>query len=80
MSEVKPTRLDPLDQEILKLIPDRLTFQEMAEQLNRPARSGIYRRVQKLVSAGLVTKDERKSRSRKLTDAGQRLLGQILNS
>lgn len=69
--------LDAVDQQILSLVALRFTYQEMADALHRPARSGIYRRVEKLISLGLVTKDPKKSRSRELTDAGRQVLDQI---
>lgn len=70
-------QLDEVDQKILGYIAERLTYQEMADELNRPARSGIFRRVTKLLLLGLVTKDPKKSRSRRLTEDGRRVLDQI---
>jgi len=71
-------QLDAVDQKILSFINDRLTYQEIADALTRSARSGIYSRVQKLIALELVTKSDRKSRSRRLTDEGKRVLDTLV--
>lgn len=70
-------QLDAVDEKILTYVRDRLTYQEMADGLDRSARSGLYRRVEKLIALKLVTKSERKSRSRRLTDEGKRILDSL---
>ena len=70
-------QLDAVDEKILTYVRDRLTYQEMADGLDRSARSGLYRRVEKLIALKLVTKSERKSRSRSLTDEGKTILDSL---
>ena len=67
-------KTDPIDLAILKMIVENLTFQEMADQLHFAARSAIFKRVNKLIRAGLVIKRKGKSRSRTLTNDGKQLL------
>ncbi len=58
------------------MIDDRLTYEEMAHYLGLRAKSGVFRRVQKLINMGLVDKTPLKSRSRRLTENGRRLLSE----
>jgi DNA-binding IclR family transcriptional regulator len=66
--------LDTRDLQILALIDRRLTHEEMAEELGLAAKSGIFRRVERMLHLGFITKDPRKSRSRRLTDNGRQVL------
>lgn len=70
--------LDETNIQILGFIRERHTYQEMADALSRSAKSGIYRRVRKLIDLGLVTKTPMKSRSRRLTEDGKRILDSVL--
>ncbi len=72
--------LDTRDLEILALTNRRLTHEEMAEELGLAAKSGIFRRVERLIVLGFITKDPRKSRSRRLTENGQSILDQLADS
>jgi len=69
--------IDAVDLSLLRMIQDHLTYQEMAEKVDRRARSGVYRRIERLIKLGLIEKKSLKSRSRRLTDAGQELLRRL---
>ncbi len=69
-----PPGVTEIDIKVLDMILDRLTYEEMSSKLGITAKSGMFRRVQKLIEMGLVTKDPLKSRSRRLTDNGRRIL------
>lgn len=67
-------RFTEKDLVVLSLIEGHQTYEEMADEMGLSAKSGLYRRVQKLIDLGLVKKDQLKSRSRRLTAYGRRVL------
>ncbi len=73
-SNPMPPRITKNDITVLHMVDDRLTYEEMAFEMGISAKSGVFRRIEKLISMGLVEKDPLKSRSRRLTDNGRRIL------
>jgi len=74
-SNPMPPRVTENDITVLHMVDDRLTYAEMAEEMGLSAKSGVFRRIEKLIDMGLVEKDPLKSRSRRLTKNGRRVLG-----
>ena len=71
-----PPPVTDVDMQVLRMIDDRLTYEEMANKTGLSAKSGMFRRVHKLIGMELVEKDPLKSRSRRLTDNGRRILSE----
>jgi predicted transcriptional regulator len=77
MPNSQSPHLDETDLKLLALIDERLTYAEMAERVERRARSGVFRRLMRLASLGLIEKDARKARMRRLTSDGRRTLNRL---
>jgi len=73
-SNPMPPRITLLDKQAMVMIDKRMTYAEMATIMNLSAKSGVFRRIEKLIKMGLVEKDPLKSRSRRLTEDGRRVL------
>ncbi len=73
-SDPMPPQVTDIDVQVLRMIDSRLTYEEMAIEMGLSAKSGVFRRVQKLITMQLVEKDPLKSRSRRLTEHGRRIL------
>lgn len=70
-------RLNSVDLRILELLEsDSLTYEELALATGRRARSGMHRRVQRLIEMGYLSSIPGKSRRRKVTDDGKEQLRQ----
>lgn len=67
------TRLDDQDMMLLRCAQDRMTFREMAEQVDR-AVSVVHTRVSNLQELGLLTRPGGKARSVMLTQDGESLM------
>ncbi|MGH9425934.1 MAG: hypothetical protein ACRD2L_06495 [Terriglobia bacterium] len=71
-------RVTPIDVAVMGYIQENFTYEEMAQALGNSAKSGAYRRVEKLIRMALVEKTSLKSRSRRLTPNGRRVFNREL--
>ena len=68
-------RLSSVELRILELLEsDSLTYEELAIATGRKARSGMHRRVRRLIEMGYLSSIPGKSRRRKVTDDGKEQL------